>query len=100
MNYTHEQEMTHQQKVDMYLKLTKAEIIEMLIENQRIIKMLTPVYPYVPQQYYPPVNPHEPYFTNDRTDIREVPCQHVWMSIGHQANGHQECKTCGATKQF
>ena len=27
-------------------------------------------------------------------------CQHDWESIGHQGNGHQECKKCKLQKAF
>jgi len=27
-------------------------------------------------------------------------CNHKWLSIGHQMNGHQECEKCGKTKPF
>lgn len=53
------QELTKEQKVEMYMKFSKEELIEMLIENQRLLKMLdnmrTPKYvPYgvgVPKWY-------------------------------------------------
>ena len=33
---------------------------------------------------------------------RELLCDQVcdWYSVGHQLNGHQECRTCGKQKAF
>ena len=35
-------EMTHEEKVKMYMKLSKKEIIAMLLENQRIVESYRP----------------------------------------------------------
>lgn len=35
--------MTYEEKVAMYMKLTKKELISMLIENQRMVEIFTPV---------------------------------------------------------
>ncbi len=36
-------EQTHEEKVKIYMKCTKRKLIEMLIENNRIIKLRGPV---------------------------------------------------------
>ncbi len=36
-------EQTYEEKVKMYMKCTKKELIQMLLENQRILNLLHPV---------------------------------------------------------
>lgn len=45
-NYHQVVELTKEQEIAMYMKLPKIKIIEMLLENQRIVRQLTPVVQY------------------------------------------------------
>ena len=45
-------EQTHEEKVKMYMKLDKVEIIAMLLENQRLIAQAFPIVVY-PTPSYP-----------------------------------------------
>lgn len=64
---------THQEKVDMYMKLKKREIIEMLIESNRQLSLFT----------FPPREPYNPPYGT--TVEEESSCL------------HDKCMRCGGT---
>jgi hypothetical protein len=51
-------EMTHKQKVKMYKKLKKRELIEMLIAANKVIEAMPAGVPYIPQPSIAP-NPYK-----------------------------------------
>ena len=60
-NYIQEVEMTKEEKIKMYSKMSKIKLIEMLLENQRIVKELikkeesnVDSYHYTATPYYTP----------------------------------------------
>lgn len=57
VNYFHVAEQTREEKIAMYEKLSKKELIAMLLENQRLVDQLTrqqaPIVVNPPQPYYP-----------------------------------------------
>lgn len=67
-------EMTKEQKIEMYMKLSKHELIEMLIENQRILELLTPTSVYQPH------------------------CEHYWIKQINSTSALEYCQKCGQPK--
>ena len=59
-NYCRVVEMTHEDKVKMYNKLTKSELIEMLIEANRVIDLVTNGPKVVPMKLNETVVPPPP----------------------------------------
>tara|TARA_R110000796_G_scaffold130042_1_gene245681 strand:- start:230 stop:457 length:228 start_codon:yes stop_codon:yes gene_type:complete len=37
---------------------------------------------------------------NNTEPVSRAKCSHLWKTIGHQLNGHQECSKCGLQKEF
>ena len=69
-------EMTNTEKVKMYKKLSKGELIAMLMENQRLVEILSLKQPI---QYIPHV---EPYITPWPTTPFSPYCQPYTTSTG------------------
>lgn len=59
-NYCSVIEMTHEEKVKMYNKLTKSELIEMLIEANNVINIITKEPKVVPMKLNENVVPSPP----------------------------------------
>jgi len=70
-------EMTHKQKVKMYKKLKKRELIEMLIAANKVIEAMPPVITYNPQ---PSIAP-QPYKGWEITCSCTEPTPEQWREL-------------------
>jgi len=60
--YCQRAELTHEEQAELYMKLPKEKLVEMLIECNRVITLLT-THAFIPEQN--PVEPEFVQFVND-----------------------------------
>ena len=75
INYSHEHVLSREEKIQMYSKLSKREIIEMLLDNQRLVERFTSPSDVMPVNY--PDNPPGTW--------HNLPS--IWHGINHPLTG-------------
>lgn len=81
-------EQTREEKILMYLKCSKRELAEMLINCNDIIRLLTP-------------SPAQPITWHQGVTTYYPPCQHEMQYVQDTSagGGFYQCKKCGYTPQ-